>query len=142
MKFHLPLHLADDILDNGPPTGYDSSIGESHHKTVAKQTSQQTQMRLDKLEEQTSLQYVENVVIEKAYNSLPNSLNYVEYIEEDPIICLQGLSFRVNYNGIFHMNKGKTTTFVEAEWNNKILKFLFIVLSVTTWFNIMNNYIE
>ena len=122
LKFHLPLHLADDILDNGPPTGYNSSIGESHHKTVAKQTSWQTQMRLDKLEEQTSLQYVENVVIEKAYNSLPNPLNYVEYIKEDPINRLQGLSFRVNYKGIFHLNKGKTATLVEAEWNNKILQ--------------------
>ena len=37
LKFHLPVHLADDILDFGPATGYDSSIGEANHKTAALQ---------------------------------------------------------------------------------------------------------
>ena len=120
LKFHLPLHLADDILGNGPPTGFDSSIGESNHKIIAKQTSRRTQKQSNVLDEQTSLQYVENIIIEKASQSIPNHSNSEKGTNEDDIEYVQGLSFVANKYGIFHVQKGKKIT--PANWTNKQLQ--------------------
>jgi hypothetical protein len=45
IKFHLPLHLADDILDHGVPQNVNSAFAESAHIPLAKDTSRNTQKR-------------------------------------------------------------------------------------------------
>lgn len=65
-KFHMPLHLVDDIKRFGSPQNVDSSVGEKNHITMAKQPAQNTQRRPDSFEFQTAQRYQENVSIERA----------------------------------------------------------------------------
>ena len=39
IKFHLPLHFAEDMIRFGSMANYDSGIGELHHKNFAKKNS-------------------------------------------------------------------------------------------------------
>ena len=50
IKFHLPLHLADDILAYGPPEGWNGGPCETHHKTEVKDPARHTQRRADSFE--------------------------------------------------------------------------------------------
>ena len=68
IKFHLPLHFADDILRFGSMANYDSGVGESHHKEFAKKTANNTQRRKDVFELQTASRQVENLAINRAHD--------------------------------------------------------------------------
>jgi hypothetical protein len=65
-KFHLPIHLVDDIKRFGSPQNVDSSVGEKNDITMAKQPAQNTQRRPESFEYQTARRYQENVCIERA----------------------------------------------------------------------------
>lgn len=75
IKFHLPNHFADDILRFGSMANYDTGIGESHHKSLAKQPGKNTQRRRNVFELQTAKRQIENLSINMALSSLENSQN-------------------------------------------------------------------
>jgi hypothetical protein len=70
IKFHLVLHLADDILDHGVPQNFNSSFAKTAHISLAKDTARNTQMRTDLFVYQAAQRYVENLVITKAWNKI------------------------------------------------------------------------
>ena len=70
LKFHLPVHFADDILRFGVMKNFDSSIGESHHKIDAKKPGKNTQKRKDKFELQTAIRQLENLTISICYDTI------------------------------------------------------------------------
>jgi hypothetical protein len=70
IKFHLPLHFADDIQRFGTMANYDSGICESHHKDFAKQPASNTQRRKNVFEIQTAKRLVENMAIDRAYETI------------------------------------------------------------------------
>ena len=75
IKFHLPLHFADDILRFGSMANYDSGIGESHHKDFAKKTANNTQRRREVFEFQTATRQIENLAIYRAHDYIFNKMN-------------------------------------------------------------------
>jgi Plavaka transposase len=68
IKYHLVTHFADDILRFGSMANFDSSIGESHHKVMAKKPAGNTQRRKDIFEVQTAKRQVDNLTIDRAYD--------------------------------------------------------------------------
>jgi hypothetical protein len=70
IKFHLPNHFADDILRFGSMSNFDTGIGESHHKTEAKNPAQNTQRRRKLFELQTAQRQIENISINMAFASI------------------------------------------------------------------------
>jgi hypothetical protein len=75
IKFHLPLHFAEDMLRFGSMANYDSGIGESHHKDFAKKPSQNTQRRKSVFEIQTAQRLIENMAIDRAYDFFSTTNN-------------------------------------------------------------------
>ena len=71
IKFHLLLHLVDDIKRFGSMRNYDSCIGERHHCTEIKDPAQQTQRRKVNFEKQTALRYYDNVLISIGQREFP-----------------------------------------------------------------------
>jgi hypothetical protein len=70
IKFHLPNHFGDDMMRFGSMLNFDTGIGESHHKTEAKQPASNTQKRKDKFEFQTATRQVENIIINMAISHI------------------------------------------------------------------------
>jgi hypothetical protein len=68
-KFHIVLHMADDIKRLSIPMNYDSNVVESHHKEE-KKSGNRTQMRASTIEKQTALRRTEFMLIERAYNQI------------------------------------------------------------------------
>ena len=78
LKYHLCTHFADDIRKWGPPSACDSSIGESNHK-VLKRQSKKTQKRIrDVFECQTGIRYVEDVALQTTLNNLSHMIVQLE----------------------------------------------------------------
>jgi hypothetical protein len=69
IKFHLPLHFADDMLRFGTMKNFDTGIGESHHKTEAKLPAMTTQRRQVSFEYQTAKRQIENLVLNIAMST-------------------------------------------------------------------------
>jgi hypothetical protein len=67
-KFHILLHLVDDIKRLSIPMNYDGNVVESHHKEE-KKSGRRTQMRASLLDKQTAIKRTEHMLIEKAYNA-------------------------------------------------------------------------
>ena len=71
VKFHLPLHLADDLLRIGPASTADSSAGESNHKGF-KQDARQTQKNTDTFDRQTANRNAQTIAINRARRGWPS----------------------------------------------------------------------
>ena len=65
VKNHLYFHLPKYIEYWGPPTGWDSSFSESHHKTEVKAPSKNTQQNAHTLIEQTMRRVQEKKLLER-----------------------------------------------------------------------------
>jgi hypothetical protein len=63
IKFHLPLHLADDILNHGVPQNVNSAFAESAHIPIAKDTTRNTQKRKATFTIQAANRYVEDLAV-------------------------------------------------------------------------------
>ena len=63
VKNHLPSHFIEDVRRLGAGPNFDSGIGESLHKSAAKETGRRTNMNSDSFEHQTAQRYVENITI-------------------------------------------------------------------------------
>ena len=73
IKFHLPLHFAEDMLRFGSMKNFDTGIGESHHKTESKLPAKNTQRRQSNFEYQTAQRQIENLALSIAMSRLQNS---------------------------------------------------------------------
>ena len=73
LKYHVALHLAQDMLRFGSAANFNGSIIEYTHTVFAKQSSKRTQKQKKKLDEQCMNRVLENQLIEKAYLDLPPS---------------------------------------------------------------------
>ena len=65
VKNHLYYHLPKYIEYWGPPTGWDSSFNESHHKTEVKGPSKNTQQNARTLMEQTMRRRAEKDLLQR-----------------------------------------------------------------------------
>ncbi len=72
-KFHMILHIMDDILEFGVPLEYDTSANESFHK-AAKKASKMTQRAAETFNFQVSNRLIEFEVIDLAMEEIENGL--------------------------------------------------------------------
>jgi hypothetical protein len=79
-KFHILLHLFDDIKRFSIPMNFDSNVVESHHKQE-KKSGNRTQMRASTLEKQTAMRRTEHMLIQRAYNDMYPPSSFF------PVIC-------------------------------------------------------
>jgi hypothetical protein len=86
IKNHLFLHLVYDIRRLGVPGNTNSAIGEMCHKILCKETGRRTNMSACTFERQTSLRYVENLTVLRAYCDHPE---WTHGPEKDDIVCPQ-----------------------------------------------------
>ena len=75
IKNHLYFHLPRYIELWGPPTGWDSSFSESHHKTEVKAPSKNTQKNARTLIEQTARRQAELNLLRRARHGLEKGFN-------------------------------------------------------------------
>jgi hypothetical protein len=61
IKFHLILHLADDILDHGVPQNFNSSFAKTAHISLAKDTARNMQKRTALFVYKAAQRYVEKL---------------------------------------------------------------------------------
>jgi hypothetical protein len=66
IKFHLSMHIPENILDFGVTANIDTGPAESNHKKNAVQPCRLTQKRAETFEVQTARRYFENVVLDFA----------------------------------------------------------------------------
>jgi hypothetical protein len=67
VKFHLPVHLTDDIQRLGLPENSSSGPTESGHKENAKRPGERTQLRSEKIDYQTASRCHERIGIARVY---------------------------------------------------------------------------
>jgi hypothetical protein len=75
VKNHLFVHLVHDIQRLGVPSNTNSAIGETTHKVICKEPGRRTNMCASTFERQTSLRYVENLTIVRAFRDHPEWVN-------------------------------------------------------------------
>ena len=78
VKFHVLLHLADDILNVGVPTKFDISANEGHHK-VGKKAAKLTQKEAASFQYQTSVRLMEYLLLELAMEEISTDAKVWEY---------------------------------------------------------------
>ena len=121
IKFHLPLHFADDMLRFGSMSNYDSSIGELHHKDFAKKPSKNTQRRKEIFELQTANCQINNLTIDRAYDFVyPGARYETKNTENEPTMNKNNiLEFCDKINNIVYTNGSKTSRPL-CNWNDQI----------------------
>ena len=129
IKFHLPLHISDDILRNGVCQNSSSGPGESRHKSSCKQPAKLTQRVYDKFEMQSATRCTDHIVIDRAHNeiisrSVSNPSNreggcVINTVASN--IIYQGRSYVCDRNGIYHYSRDQCHT-KEATWNDESLQ--------------------
>lgn len=68
VKFHLMLHLTDDIIRNGVCQNTSSGPGETRHKSACKKPAKYTQRIAQKFLRQLGEKYTDSLLIERAAN--------------------------------------------------------------------------
>ena len=79
IKFHLSMHIPENILDFGVTANIDTGPAESNHKKNAKQPCRLTQQRAEHIEIQTAKRYFENVVTDFAGAALDKATAFPEH---------------------------------------------------------------
>ena len=105
VKFHFPLHLADDILGYGPPQGYNGGPGESHHKMEAKDPAKHTQRRTDTFELQMASRVWENIAISWAHGMVNDHSSADEKVVQEVQYC--GSQYFVDCQGLWEKVRKK-----------------------------------
>ena len=118
IKFHLPLHFADDILRFGSMSNFDTGVGESHHKTEAKKPSKNTQKRRGEFEIQTATRQIENLSINRGISIVVSN----ELLNTDTEVNLFKW-YRYTYsteNGLCYYKKNaKKNKKIKCSWIDK-----------------------
>ena len=108
IKFHLPLHLAEDLKRFGPATSYDSSAGESNHK-LYKSDCKRTSRNTDSSEFQVGHRQHERYVMARdAYEQRPPTINDppAQHLSE---ISPRGLYLLCDKEGLWDPKRGRKT---------------------------------
>lgn len=105
IKFHLPLHGADDMERFGPSMSFDGSNGESGHIPM-KQAARSTQQNSLTFDAQTARQHSQNLMIDRAHRFLhpPPSLLPDESLQSRGVAqpcTFRGFSYYVSKEGMF-----------------------------------------
>ena len=66
IKFHSFVHIADEILNFGPPSNCSAEAGESFHIENVKKPAKNTQKRVEKHDCQTASRCHERLAIDRA----------------------------------------------------------------------------
>jgi hypothetical protein len=72
LKYHLPLHFCDNILEFGSPQNIDSGVGEHNHIFQIKNNAKKTQRRATTFDFQTGTRYTESVATDRCQQFLPH----------------------------------------------------------------------
>ena len=80
VKFHLILHLVEDILQFGVPLEFDTAANESHHKE-AKKAARLTQRSAATFQFQTAIRMFEFHLVELAMHEIETGLRLWEYFD-------------------------------------------------------------
>jgi len=72
VKFHMILHLHDDILRAGPSCSFDGSLGESFHVDT-KTAGRQTQQNVETFEEQTAVKEKRQTDLRRGFREMNSS---------------------------------------------------------------------
>ena len=97
IKFHLPLHISDDILRNGVCQNTSSGPGESGHKTKCKQPSKLTQRVYEKFEMQTAMRGTDHILIDRALEDIVSRDDKLNSVWNDQTRDLDDVN--VTYSG-------------------------------------------
>ena len=95
VKNHLYFHLPKYIDYWGPPTGWDSSFNESHHKTEIKAPSKNTQQNANTLIEQTLRRQAEKNLLERVVTASAASSALSNHVVVREIVAAGGAKFRI-----------------------------------------------
>ena len=66
LKFHVQIHVPDDIRGIGSLSNSDTASGESNHKAICKRTAKNTQHRLSEFDFQCAKRFSEDLVLDRA----------------------------------------------------------------------------
>jgi hypothetical protein len=123
VKFHLPNHFADDIMRYGSMQNFDTSIGESHHKTEAKYPAKQTQRRKSEFEMQTASRQIEQLAINIGMADVSDSKNHTDITDDTQS---QNKWFRYIYSskdGLYNRKTNKQCLWKDNCFQKQLLNF-------------------
>ena len=122
LKFHLPLHMIDDIMEFGSPLNFHGNVGEHNFIDMVKKPSAKTQRRSSTLDYQTATRYTESVAILKGKSLLPN-IGFedigIEKTSQDQCQFHGSKKYYVTQDGIY-CRHGKLK--VPVRWSDKNLQ--------------------
>ena len=118
VKFHLPLHYADDLLRYGPSPSVDSSPGEGNHKTY-KSDAERTQRSVSTFEEQVAERRHEGLVLGRARQDMQVENSSCALNMDEEAVAPLGRHFIVNHNSAMMDQRGKMHTV--AQWRDSVL---------------------
>ena len=118
VKFHLLLHLSDDVSRFGPSNSSDSSAGESMHKGF-KEDANHTQKNSATFDSQIAKNHSDSQAINRA-NREVNPPSPLDAAGDDDFAVAIGLHFYVGKDGMFEVDSKKPTSKSQqmASWVN------------------------
>jgi hypothetical protein len=125
IKFHLILHLCQDIINMGLPVNVDSEAGESNHKENTKNPANHTQKRVHVFDQQTANRYVENLAID-----ILHSKYFTKKSDDGTCMQFRGNACMFNNSYKFCTRHGrktityKTIPFIDIELQSQVSTFL------------------
>lgn len=121
VKFHLPNHFADDIMRYGSMQNFDTSIGESHHKTEAKYPAKLTQRRKSEFEMQTASRQIEQLAINIGMADFKES--NCNIIDENQT-CNKWFRYIYSHdNGLYNLKLNKQCQWKDNCFQKQLLNF-------------------
>jgi hypothetical protein len=117
-KFHILVHMVDDIKRFSIPMNYDGNVVESHHKNE-KNSGKRTQLRAYLLDKQTADKRKEYMLIKKAYDAVypPKSIFQSEFQTEtksDGYLSAKKMAYVDSVGLCFTNSKGKVSKKVHS----------------------------
>jgi len=134
LKYHLPLHFCDNILEFGSPQNIDSGVGEHNHIFQIKNNAKKTQRRATTFDFQTGTRYTESVATDRCQQFLPHLYKTTLEKNTDLDGCV-GLSqfkgskrYVARHDGMFEITNAQLK---EAIWSDDSLKERVLLLIQT-----------
>ena len=129
IKFHLPLHFANDITRFGSMKNFDTGIGESHHKTESKNPAKNTQRRRFNFELQTASRNVDNIAINIAHTNL-ESINMKQDDQTEEVACKwYRYTYDVDKKLCWYKKNSKKRQLIPCHWKDTIFQEQLSILS-------------
>ena len=114
IKFHLPVHSANDMSRFGPAMSWDSSTGESNHKEI-KEPARHTQRNTRAFEQQTAVRHHEDLAIDRAHRHLHPPMSQIGASTE-----VAGTAKSNVFRGAkYYVDEKKVMFNSQAKWSRK-----------------------